>query len=138
MADAPNNSQPLKLTVVTPEATVLDVSAQFVTVPLYDGELGISRGHAPLIGRLGFGELRIQDDEKSTKYYVDGGFVQVQDDVISVLTNRSLLTSELNAEAAEEQLQEALARTTSNAEEMAIRDRLVLQARSQKRLAAKV
>ena len=45
--------------VVTPEATVLDTPADFVALPLFDGECGVAPGHAPMIGRLGYGELRI-------------------------------------------------------------------------------
>jgi F0F1-type ATP synthase epsilon subunit len=44
--------------VITPERTVVDESADFMAVPLYDGELGVLPGRAPLVGRLGFGELR--------------------------------------------------------------------------------
>ena len=45
--------------VVTPEATVLDEPADFVALPLYDGEIGIAPGHAPTLGRLGYGEMRV-------------------------------------------------------------------------------
>ncbi|WP_425398814.1 ATP synthase F1 subunit epsilon [Aeoliella sp.] len=137
MADSANNSANLKLVVVTPEATVLDVSAGFVVVPLYDGELGIGSGHAPMIGRLGFGELRYRVGNETQKYYVDGGFVQVQDNSISVLTNRALATADIDVAAAEAQLKEAVASKTSNPQEMAIRERLMLQARAQKRMASK-
>lgn len=135
MPDTTDNSTDLKLVVVTPEATALDVSADFVAAPLFDGEKGIGLGHAPMIGRLGFGELRYRAGGESKKLYVDGGFIQVQDNLISVLTNRVLEIEKLDASAADEQLQEALARKTSNAEEMAIRERLILQARAQKRMA---
>ena len=57
--------QPLQCIVVTPEATVLDRQAEFVALPLYDGEIGIGRGHSPLIGRLGYGEMRL-DSERAT------------------------------------------------------------------------
>jgi F-type H+-transporting ATPase subunit epsilon len=137
MADSPLTTGDLKLIVVTPESTALDVAAEFVALPLYDGEIGIGRGHAPMIGRLGFGELRYKVGTQTWTYYVDGGFVQVQDNVVSVLTNRAIPPQNLNAAAADDQLQEALARKTSNPEEMAIRERLVLQARAQKRIAVK-
>ena len=137
MADSANNSSDLKLMVVTPEATVLDVAVEFVALPLYDGEIGIGRDHAPMIGRLGFGELRYRIGDESAKYYVDGGFVQVQDNTVSVLTNRSMGIDQLDATTAKEQLEEALTRSTSNPEEMAIRERLILQARAQMRLADK-
>ena len=80
----------LQLIVVTPESTVLDEQADFVALPLYDGEIGIAPGRAPLIGRLGYGELRVVVGGQTTRYYVDGGFVQVADNVVSVLTNRAL------------------------------------------------
>lgn len=127
----------LSLVVVTPEATVLNVTAEFVALPLYDGEIGIGRGHAPMIGRLGFGELRYRTGNETSKYYVDGGFVQVQDNSVSILTNRALGVDQLDASAAEAQLHDALTRVTANPEELAIRERMVLQARAQIRMAAK-
>ncbi len=137
MAESNNTSHDLELIVVTPEKTVLEVTAEFVTLPLYDGEIGIGRGHAPLIGRLGFGELRYRFGSESAKYYVDGGFVQVQDNTVSVLTNRAMDTADLDASAAKEQLEDALTRATANPAEMAIRERMILQARAQMRLAAR-
>lgn len=50
----------LKCIVVTPEKTALDQLANFVVVPLFDGEFGVGPGHSPMIGRLGYGELRIR------------------------------------------------------------------------------
>ncbi len=137
MSTTSSSTTPLHLVVVTPEATVLDAPVEFVTVPLFDGELGIAKDHAPLIGRLGFGELRYKVGGESYRYYLDGGFVQVDKNVVSVLTNRALPTGELDADKAREQLANALARRPKNPEEMALRDRLQLQARAQLRLASR-
>ena len=76
--------------VVTPEATAVQQTADFVALPLYDGEIGIAPSHSPLIGRLGYGELRIRSGSVVTRYYVDGGFVHVVDNVVSVLTSRAI------------------------------------------------
>jgi hypothetical protein len=76
--------------VVTPEETALQTPAQFIALPLFDGEIGIAPGRAPLIGRLGHGEMRIREGTKTLRYYVDGGFVEVNGDVVSVLTNRAV------------------------------------------------
>ena len=70
------------------------------------------------------------------RYYVDGGFVQVANNVVSVLTNRALLASVLDRDTAENQLRTALSRTAAGPEELAIRDRLILQARGQLRMAS--
>jgi F-type H+-transporting ATPase subunit epsilon len=125
----------LECIVVTPEATVLQTPAQFVALPLYDGELGVAPGHSPFIGRLGCGELRVLEDGKTFRLYVDGGFVQVADNVVSVLTNNAVPAEKLNAAVAREQLAAARARKANSPELIAIRDRLEQQARAQIRIA---
>ena len=132
---SPTNAA-LQCVVVTPEATVIDTPAEFVALPLYDGEVGIAPGRSPLIGRLGFGELRIrQSGAAETHMYVDGGFVQVADNVISVLTNRAIPAKSLDAAVAQEQLRSALASRAAGEQELAIRERLISQARGQLRVA---
>jgi F-type H+-transporting ATPase subunit epsilon len=129
MADA------LTCTVVTPGQTALETKADFVALPLFDGEIGIAANHSPLIGRLGYGEMRIKSGGQTLVYYVDGGFVQVADNVVVVLTSRSLPAASLDAQAAELQLQSALARPAGTPELQEIRQRLVAQARAQIRTA---
>ena len=128
----------MTVTVVTPEETVLETMSSSVVLPLFDGEVGILRGHAPLIGRLGYGEMRLTTPAGVTTLYVDGGFVQVADDVVNVMTNRAIPVAEINAAAAEAQLQAALVQTASGEESIAARQRTLDQARAQLRLAKKV
>src|SRR5277367_3965922 len=98
---APLLEQPLRCVVVTPEATILDRSAEFVALPLFDGEIGIGRGHSPLIGRLGYGELRLRSESgQSERYYVGGGFVQVAGNVVSVLTEEAVPAAQIDTGAA--------------------------------------
>jgi F-type H+-transporting ATPase subunit epsilon len=117
--------------VVTPEKTALEQKADFVALPLFDGEVGIAPGRAPMIGRLGFGEMRLRVGEKVLRYYVDGGFVQVSGDVVSVLTNRAMPAEQVDSDAARKHLQQALARPISTPELEQQRDRAVAQARAQ-------
>ncbi len=67
----------LNCIVVTPEQTVCEKPADFVVATLFDGEIGIAPGHSPLIGRLGYGELRIRRGEETDRFYIEGGFVEV-------------------------------------------------------------
>src|SRR5918992_5234534 len=97
----------LQCIVVTPETTIRDQMADFVALPLYDGEIGIAPGHSPMIGRLGYGEMRIREGQHTSRYYVDGGFVEVSNNVVSVLTNRAVPAEALDAEVAAEQLSTA-------------------------------
>ncbi len=125
----------LRCIVVTPEETVLEAEASFVALPLFDGELGVALGHSPMIGRLGYGELRIRGADDTTRYYVDGGFVQVADNLVSVLTNRAILSEAVDEDAAQEQLTSALGHKVAGEEQLAIRDRTLSQARAQLRIA---
>jgi F-type H+-transporting ATPase subunit epsilon len=123
--------------VVTPETTALEQTADFVALPLYDGELGVAPLHSPMIGRLGYGELRLKSGGTTSRYYIDGGFVQVADDVVSLLTNRAVPADRINVEAAKKQLAEAQKRPANTPELMEIRDRLVAQARAHLHVAGK-
>ena len=125
----------LRCVIVTPEETVLDTTAEFIALPMFDGELGVALHHSPMIGRLGYGELRIRGSEGTTRFYVDGGFVQIADNVVSVLTNRSLAVEKLDAEAAREQLTLALGQAAAGEDQLALRERAVSQARAQVRMA---
>jgi F-type H+-transporting ATPase subunit epsilon len=125
----------LTCTVVTPEQTALQTEADFVALPLYDGEIGIAPRHTPLIGRLGFGELRIVSGGTTRSFYVDGGFVQVADDQIAVMTDRAVPAAALDVAAAEKQLAAALSRPALSPQMMEIRDRQIAQARAQMRTA---
>ncbi len=128
----------LQCIVVTPEATALDTPADFVALPLFDGEAGVAPGRAPLIGRLGYGELRVRRGSDTRRFYVDGGFVQVAKNVVSVLTNRAVPAEKVDSTAAAEQLRAAVSRLAAGREEMAIRDRQIAQARGQIRVASRV
>ena len=125
----------LKCIVVTPEETALEETVSFVALPLFDGEIGIAAGRSPMIGRLGFGEMRLTSGNQTSRYYLDGGFVQVANNVVSVLTGRAIPVSELNAQTAQEHLDAARKRPANTPELMETRDRIVTQARAQLRLA---
>src|SRR5881275_426844 len=124
-------AEPITCTVVTPEQTALEAKAEFIALPLFDGEIGIAANHSPLIGRLGYGEMRIKSGGQTTVYYLDGGFVQVADNVVAVLTNRAIPAKSVDAAAAEAQLQTALQKTANSPETFEIRERQIAQARAQ-------
>ena len=121
--------------VVTPETTALETEAEFVALPLYDGELGIGLGHSPMIGRLGYGEMRIRNGGSTQHFYLDGGFVQVVGNVVTVLTSRAVPAGSLNEKTARDLLEAAFKRPGNTDELQAIRERLIKQARAQIRVA---
>ncbi len=77
----------LKVSVISPEATLFEGEAPSVTAPAFDGEVGILPMHAPMVTTLGKGVLRIGDG--GDRFQVEGGFLQVVDDVVRVVTERA-------------------------------------------------
>ena len=123
----------LRCVVVTPERTELDREAEYVSLPMFDGELGVMGGRAPLVGRLGFGTLRLQTAAGPERYYVDGGFAHVEGDVINVLTGRSTPIDLIDRDKVHEDLDNALAMSGATPEEAQIKDTAVRRARGQLR-----
>lgn len=95
----------VKCVVVTPERTVVDTAADFVAIPLYDGELGVLAGRAPLIARLGPGELRTVRGQEVKRFFVDGGFAQVRNNVVTVLTPRAIRAEDIKIQAVQQEAQ---------------------------------
>jgi len=81
----------LKVLVVTPEKAILDEAAEFVVLPMFDGERGVLSGHSAFVGQLGQGELRLKTGTTTKTFAIDGGFVQVADNVVNVLTPKAAL-----------------------------------------------
>ena len=126
----------LTITVVTPESTILEQKARFAALPLFDGEIGIAPLRSPMIGRLGYGEMRITDaNGKIDSFYIDGGFVQVADNTVSILTNRAIPADQVDGDAAVLQVKSAMTMDAHTDELMAIRDRHLAQGRAQDRVA---
>ncbi|HBB89124.1 MAG TPA: F0F1 ATP synthase subunit epsilon [Blastocatellia bacterium] len=87
----------LQLEVVTPERKVLSEAVDTVTVPGLGGELGILPGHTPLISQLQTGVLAYSTGGRSSQLHVSGGFVEVKDDVVSVLAEVAERPQEIDA-----------------------------------------
>lgn len=121
----------MKIVIVTPEKTLLDEPAASIVVPLFDGEMGILPGHARMIGRLGFGELRFSNSGAPQRYYVDGGFVQVAGDEVNVLTGRAVPVKDLQRADIEKQLADAEKLSAENPEQQEAKSRAIAQAKAQ-------
>ncbi len=89
--------------LITPEAMVLDAEAQSVVLSVHDGQMGILRDRAPLLCKLGIGELRVTTAERTQRYYVEGGFAHVLNNQVTVLTQQALPTEQINAEQARQE-----------------------------------
>ena len=79
----------LKVSVISPERTLFDGDATQVVAPAYDGEVGILTGHAPMMALLGRGTLRVTEGGSERKFAVEGGFLQVVDTHVRIVTEKA-------------------------------------------------
>lgn len=83
MADA------LKVSVISPERTVFEGTAEQVVAPGWNGEFGILHGHAPMLVLLGAGNVRIRTGAQDHRFHISGGFLQVVEDNVTILSERA-------------------------------------------------
>lgn len=128
------SSDTFQCSVVTPEKAVLDCQAKFVAFPSHDGEVGILPRRSPLLCRLGIGAMRIEtlDDEKT--FFIDGGFAQMVDNRLTILTEQAREPADLDREAAEQALEEGKSMATRTEREYQERQNALQRARTQIRM----
>ena len=79
----------LRVSLIAPEATRYDGDATAVVAPAFDGQVGILTGHAPMMTLLGRGTLRLTTPHGEELFTVSGGFLQVVDSLVRVVTERA-------------------------------------------------
>lgn len=92
---------PLRLDIVTAEREVLrEEGLDAVIAPGSEGELGILPRHAPLMTMLAPGELRTRRGTEETSIAISGGFLEVRNDVVTVLADTAEQAEEIDVERA--------------------------------------
>jgi F-type H+-transporting ATPase subunit epsilon len=104
----------IRVEVVSAEASIFSGDAEFVVLPGVMGELGIFPKHTPLITQIKPGTVRIKVPGQAEEQvvYVQGGFLEVQPDVVTVLSDTAIRANDLDEakalqakQAAEESMQ---------------------------------
>ncbi|HLO02004.1 MAG TPA: F0F1 ATP synthase subunit epsilon [Symbiobacteriaceae bacterium] len=78
----------MSLRIITPEATLMQgVQTDAVVVPVVEGQLGILYNHAPMVSTLGLGVLRYKQGAQSKKIAINGGFLELSKNQITILAD---------------------------------------------------
>jgi F-type H+-transporting ATPase subunit epsilon len=97
----------LTVKIIAPDKVVWDGTADEVILPSATGELGILSNHAPLVSALGIGVLQVKSKGQTTKLAVMGGFVEVENNEITILANGAASAEHINEQETREQLARA-------------------------------
>ena len=95
-------SEKLKLEMVTPYKRVLSEDVDELAAPGTLGELGILPGHTPLLTTLTVGELTYKKDGELFHVAVNWGYVEVENDTVTVLVETAELAEQIDLERAKE------------------------------------
>lgn len=120
--------------VVTPERAVLECEARFVALPAWDGEIGILRDRAPLICKLGIGRLRVETPTERHLLFLDGGFAEMTDNRLTVLTEVARRSEELDPDEIEAGLQAARSIEVRDDESFEARQAALRRVREQRKM----
>jgi F-type H+-transporting ATPase subunit epsilon len=141
---------PFQCTLVTPEQQLFDETVTQAILPAHDGQVGILTDRAPLLVRLGTGALRIdvaggpgaqggQGGQAGQRryFFVDGGFAQMKDNRLSILSTDAAPASALSADTARAEYAEAEARRPTDAKTATERQHQMARARAKQALVGK-
>jgi F-type H+-transporting ATPase subunit epsilon len=90
----------IRVEIVSAEAEIFRGTATLVVASGDEGELGIAPRHAPLITRLKPGQVRVIGEHGEEHFYVSGGIIEVQPQVVTVLADTAIRAKDLDEVAA--------------------------------------
>ncbi len=123
--------------VITPERAMLEAEATFVAFPAHDGEVGILAHRAPLLFKMGAGELRVESPQGNQVLFVDGGFAQMVENRLTLLTEVAKRIDEIKPEAIAKQFEEAHRMPMKTDAEFKARQRTLRSAQAQREILAR-
>jgi F-type H+-transporting ATPase subunit epsilon len=93
-----------RIVLLTPRARLLECRCGSVVLTAHDGQLGILRNHCPMLSELGFGIMQVHEiaDRPDAFFIINGGFVRVSENHVTVLAYDVTTFEGMDAEAVEQ------------------------------------
>jgi F-type H+-transporting ATPase subunit epsilon len=93
----------IKVDIVSAEGQIWSGEGNLVIAPGKYGEVGIAPRHAPMMMNLRPGEVRVQiEGEEERFFYITGGLLEVQPNLVSILADTALRADQLDEQAADD------------------------------------
>ena len=95
--------------LVSPERLLLSKPVDMVTVPGNEGYMGVMAGHASLVSTLRAGMIDMEDDGQDTRFFIRGGFAEINAEKITVLAEEAIPFTELDIAVLDQRIADAQA-----------------------------
>ena len=99
-------SKKFSVEIISPDRSILKTQASEVTIPSYEGEMGILKDHIPIITFLRPGLVKIQEDTQKI-YYIEEGTVEFSNNNLLILTSTARKLSDLDKRLLSQEISEA-------------------------------
>src|SRR5580698_8359889 len=93
--------------LVSPERLLLSRPVDMVTVPGTEGYMGVMAGHASLVSTLRAGMIDVRNDGKDERYFIRGGFAEINAAKITVLADEAIPMTELDLAVLDQRIKDA-------------------------------
>jgi F-type H+-transporting ATPase subunit epsilon len=93
--------------LVSPERLLLTTEADMVTVPGSEGYMGVTAGHAPLVSTLRAGMIDVRKDGRDDRYFIRGGFAEINAVKVTVLADEAIPMTELDVAVLDQRIKDA-------------------------------
>ena len=93
--------------LVSPERLLLSKRVDMVTVPGTEGYMGVIAGHAPLVSTLRAGMIDMKDEAVDTRFFIRGGFVEINPGKVTVLAEEAIPMSEMDLAILDQRISDA-------------------------------
>jgi F-type H+-transporting ATPase subunit epsilon len=98
----------ITMDLVSPERLLLSADYEMVVVPGAEGDFAVLAGHSPITSSLRPGVISIyENDVEKDRIFVNGGFVEVSKDKLTVLAEEAIYIADLNRADIEQRIQNA-------------------------------
>ena len=107
----------MRVELVSPESVLFSGERSQVVTRTVDGDVAFLDNHAPFIGSLGIGETQLWADDGVIALAINGGFVEVSGNAVTILSDDALARADIDMEAAQADLDEADAALSVNSDD---------------------
>ena len=93
--------------LVSPEKLLLSAKADMVTIPGTEGYMGVKAGHAATVTTLRAGMIDVQADGRDDRYFIRGGFAEINASKITVLADEAIPMTEMDLAVLDQRISDA-------------------------------
>jgi F-type H+-transporting ATPase subunit epsilon len=93
--------------LVSPEKLLLSQAVDMVTIPGTEGYMGVMAGHMALVSALRAGMIETRNDGVETKYFIRGGFAEINATQVTVLAEEAIPMTEMDLAVLDQRIKDA-------------------------------